>query len=89
MSYVLVCFINPGAFVTAVLVAEVIAHFLPRMVELHNYNAASSLAQKKVNWQTLNKRVFSKMGMRINDQVVAALIEAKPGIIEKVREHQI
>jgi hypothetical protein len=40
-----------------VLVAEAIAHFFPRLVELHNYSSANSLSQKMYNWNTLNAKV--------------------------------
>ena len=46
----------------AVLVAEVIAHFYPRLVELHNYSSANSLSQKMYNWNTLNGRVLKRLG---------------------------
>ena len=39
-----------------VLVAEVVAHFYPRLVELHNYSSANSLSQKMYNWNTLNSK---------------------------------
>lgn len=38
------------------LVAEAIAHFYPRLVELHNYSSANSLSQKMYNWNTLNTK---------------------------------
>ena len=66
------------------LLAEVIHHFLPKYVELHNYPSASSHTQRKVNWQTLNRRVLVKVGIRISDETVQHLIDAKPGVIEQV-----
>jgi hydrocephalus-inducing protein len=42
-----------------VLMAEIIAHFNPKIVELHNYIATGSLAQKISNWKILNGTVFS------------------------------
>lgn len=47
------------AFVTfvpfpAVLTAEIVHHFLPHLVELHNYSPANSSTQKMENWRTLN-----------------------------------
>ena len=45
-------------FSDGVLVAEIISHFYPKMVELHNYSAANSLKQKMYNWQTLNCMLF-------------------------------
>ena len=37
-----------------VLVAEIVKHFVPHIVELHNYSAAHSVSQKTYNWNTLN-----------------------------------
>lgn len=37
-----------------VLVAEIVKHFVPHIVELHNYSAAHSVSQKSYNWNTLN-----------------------------------
>lgn len=47
---------NINKFITIfiVLVAEIIKHFLPHLVELHNYSAAHSVSQKTYNWNTLN-----------------------------------
>ena len=41
-------------FSDGVLVAEVVKHFFPSMVELHNYSQAHSQSQKTYNWNTLN-----------------------------------
>lgn len=37
-----------------VLMAELVAHFNPKIVELHNYIATGSLSQKINNWKILN-----------------------------------
>lgn len=42
-------------FSDGVLMAEVIAHHFPKLIELHNYNAAHSMSGKKSNWNTLNR----------------------------------
>jgi hypothetical protein len=34
--------------------AELIAHFNPKIVELHNYIATGAIAQKLNNWRILN-----------------------------------
>jgi hypothetical protein len=34
--------------------AEIVAHFNPKIVELHNYIVTGSLAQKINNWKILN-----------------------------------
>lgn len=46
----------------AVLAAEVVAHFLPKLVQLHNYSQANSLRQKMYNWQTLNRACVELQG---------------------------
>ncbi|CAG7724864.1 unnamed protein product [Allacma fusca] len=71
-------------FADGVLVAEVVSHFYPKQVDLHNYPAASSLVQRKVNWQTLNRKVLIKIGVRISDDTIQQLMDAKPGVIEQV-----
>lgn len=43
------------ALTHAVLCAEVIAHYFPKLVEIHNYSAANSVRTKVYNWQTLNR----------------------------------
>lgn len=37
-----------------VLLAEIISHYFPKLVELHNYVATTSAAAKLSNWNTLN-----------------------------------
>ena len=49
-------------FSDAVLVAEMIHHYLPKLIELHNYSQANGIMQKMYNWQTLNNKVFKKLG---------------------------
>jgi hypothetical protein len=42
---------------SAVLMAEIVHYFFPRLVELHNYSPAHNSVQKMYNWTTLNQRV--------------------------------
>ena len=37
-------------FADGVLVAEIVAHYFPRLVELHNYSGGNGYAQKIYNW---------------------------------------
>jgi len=48
-------------FCFLVLVAEVVKHFCPHLVEIHNYTSAHSISKKSVNWHILNRwiEVFS------------------------------
>lgn len=43
-------------FSDGVLAAEVVHHFLPKLVELHNYSPANSTQQKMDNWRTVNSQ---------------------------------
>lgn len=71
-------------FADGVLVAEVVAHYYPRMVELHNYPPANSFAQKLYNWQTLNKKVFKKISLSLFKPELEALCNAEAGAIEQL-----
>lgn len=48
-------------FADGVLCAEVVAHYFPRLVEIHNYPAANSTQQKLYNWNTLNRCFCSRL----------------------------
>ena len=44
-------------FSDGVLTAEVIHHFVPRLVDLHNYSPANATRQKAENWRLLNSKL--------------------------------
>eukprot|EP00936_MAST-01D_sp_MAST-1D-sp1_P002628 g2628.t1 len=71
-------------FSDGVLVAEMVAHYFPRLVELHNYSSANSAQQKAYNWATLNQKVFRKLGFHVEHAVVQDIVGAKLGAIEGV-----
>ncbi|XP_072347762.1 sperm flagellar protein 1 isoform X2 [Scyliorhinus torazame] len=71
-------------FSDGVLVAEVVKHFLPKLVDIHNYFPANSTQQKLSNWQILNRKVFSKLRYHIPEDMLTKLIKSSPGIIETV-----
>jgi len=48
--------------IAAVLLAEVVHHYFPKYVELHNYSAANSVRQKLYNWSTLNREWAAHAG---------------------------
>jgi type VI protein secretion system component VasA len=48
--------------IAAVLLAEVVHHYFPKYVELHNYSAANSVRQKLYNWSTLNREWAAQPG---------------------------
>lgn len=71
-------------FSDGVLAAELVAHFFPKLVDLHNYSAANSVSQKQYNWATLNQKVFKKMGFQMPPDQVKSVCECTPGAIEQV-----
>lgn len=73
-----------SSFDSEVLVAEVVKHFLPHIVELHNYSAAHSVQQKSYNWNTLNQKVLKKINYQISPGDIKDLVEMTPETIERV-----
>jgi plasmid stability protein len=74
----------PRDFSDGVLMAEVVAHFFPRLVELHNYDQGLKIETKVYNWKTLNNRVLKKLGYPLDPETIQALANSVPGIIERV-----
>ncbi|KAK9904982.1 hypothetical protein WJX75_006963 [Coccomyxa subellipsoidea] len=71
-------------FADGVLVAELVHHYFPRLVELHNYSGAHGLAQKMYNWCTLNQKVFKRLGFVVAKSECQACASCQPGAIERV-----
>ena len=71
-------------FADGCLLAEVVHHFLPKTIELHNYSQAHSTQQKLYNWQTLNAKPFKKLGFQVHKDDIHAIINAEPMAVEKV-----
>ena len=71
-------------FADGVLLAEVIHHFLPKLVELHNYQSTTNSEAKRKNWETLQQKVLKRLQLKLTADEVDALISAKPGAIERV-----
>ncbi|XP_045189377.1 sperm flagellar protein 1-like isoform X7 [Mercenaria mercenaria] len=71
-------------FADAVLAAEIIKHYFPRMVDVHNYTPAASTKQRLENWYLLNRRVLRRLELDLSDDVLRALANAKPKVIERV-----
>lgn len=67
-----------------VLVAEVVKHFLPHLVEIHNYSAAHSVSQKSYNWNTLNQKVFKKIGFTLLKKDIDDAVNCVPDTVERI-----
>ena len=71
-------------FSDGVLMAEVVSHFFPRLVDLHNYDQAMRVDTKIYNWKTLNTKVLKKLKFNLDTDTITALANARPGVIEDV-----
>ena len=67
-----------------VLIAEVLKHYLPQLVELHNYSNAHSIQQKSYNWNTLNQKVLKKINLQLSVKDIKDAVEMVPETIERV-----
>jgi len=64
--------------------AEVVKHYYPRLVDLHNYTKSSSLQQKIANWETLNQKVLRKLNFVIHHDDIEDVVNARRNAIERV-----
>ncbi|CAL8257199.1 unnamed protein product [Lota lota] len=71
-------------FSDGVMAAEVVKHFFPKMVELHNYSPANSTEQKISNWSILNRKVFSKLDFDVGEERIKKIALRTAGVIEPV-----
>ncbi|KAJ3415173.1 Sperm flagellar protein 1 [Chytridiales sp. JEL 0842] len=78
-------------FSDGVAAAEVVHHFTPKLVELHNYSPANAVSQKLYNWNTLNQKVFKKLGYTAPQELISSIVSNKPGHVEyllyELRKH--
>ncbi len=71
-----------------------VKHYLPKMVDLHNYIPAHSVAQKLYNWETLNRmavwmhlgveKVLRKIHMQVSKADVDQIVNCIPEAVERV-----
>lgn len=73
-------------FSDAVAMAELIKTHWPRLVDLHNYAPRSSILRKIENWETLNRKVLAKIGLRLNAVDIEQCARGTPGAVEHLLE---
>lgn len=71
-------------FSDCVLLAEIVYHFQPNIVELHNYASTTSTGQKLRNWETLNMKVLRRLGFGLHPKDIEECVTMVPGAIERV-----
>ncbi|NXB47964.1 SPEF1 protein, partial [Leucopsar rothschildi] len=54
------------------------------MVELHSFVPTSSTAQKVANWGHLNRKVLSKLNLRVPEEMIQQLVQSRPGMAEQL-----
>ncbi|XP_020828755.1 sperm flagellar protein 1-like isoform X1 [Phascolarctos cinereus] len=71
-------------FSDGVMIAEIVKHFQPKLVEMHNYVPTSNTEQKLSNWSTLNRKVFPKLRFYVSEEDIRKVVISAPGAIESV-----
>ncbi|CAK9809365.1 Sperm flagellar protein 1 [Anthophora plagiata] len=71
-------------FSDGVFMAELLKRYYPKYVDVHNYIAGNSIAKKIGNWCTLNRKVLSKLDIKLGKDIINQLANSQPGVIEKV-----
>ena len=70
-------------FSDGLLAAEVVKHFYPKLIDLHNYPSSSSVQQKILNWKILNNKALKKLGIRVPEQVIEGVATSVNGMAEQ------
>ncbi|XP_041776672.1 sperm flagellar protein 1-like [Anopheles merus] len=65
-----------------VLVAEILKHLYPKLVDLHNYTKCYATRNKLDNWQTLNRKVFSRLNIYLDEEMMGDLASGSNGMLE-------
>ncbi|KAF7997645.1 hypothetical protein HCN44_006216 [Aphidius gifuensis] len=71
-------------FSNGVFMAEILKKYYPKLVDLHNYSHSNSLTKKIDNWCTLNRKVLSKIDLKISNDVINQLANSHDKTIETV-----
>ncbi|XP_011302319.1 sperm flagellar protein 1-like [Fopius arisanus] len=71
-------------FSNGVFMAELLKQYYPRHVDLHNYSPSSSISKKLDNWRTLNRKVLTKIDMKLSDDVIYQIASAQSKAIDSV-----
>ncbi|XP_014442724.1 sperm flagellar protein 1-like isoform X2 [Tupaia chinensis] len=71
-------------FSDGVMLAEIVKHFHPRLVDLHNYIPTCNTDQKLSNWSILNRKVFHKLRFCVSETDIRKVVANTPGAIEPI-----
>lgn len=71
-------------FSDALPVANLLKKLYPKLIDLHNYPPRNSTQLKLNNWETLNHKVLTKLGLHQNKDMLDKLSKAIPGAMESL-----
>jgi hypothetical protein len=69
-------------FSDGMMMAELIHHYNPKIISVHNYPATNAVAKKIENWKTLNTKVLKKIGITLSKEEIENIANAVPNAIE-------
>ena len=69
-------------FSDALLLAEIIKSYFPKLVDLHNYPSCSNTKHKESNWNVLNNKVLKKLGIKLTKNEIDDIVNCKHLAIE-------
>lgn len=70
-------------FSDGVLVAELIDHFCPQLLDLAHYRTCNATAAKIDNWNTLNRNPLKKLGLQLSRSEIIAITGQKLPALER------
>jgi len=76
-------FINKD-FSDGVLMSEILKNLYPNLVCTHNYSEVNNLKGKINNWNTLNEKIFKKINIPLNEEIINKIVKYEKGIIEEL-----
>ncbi|KAL0208574.1 hypothetical protein P9112_011161 [Eukaryota sp. TZLM1-RC] len=71
-------------FSDCVLFAEVVHHFYPHLVDLHNFVPCHAVSAKAANWDLLQFKVLKKLKFSLDSRDVELATNSVPGAIERI-----
>jgi hypothetical protein len=70
-------------FSDGILYAEILKHYFPKFVDLHNFIPTLNAKQKQINWHTINNKILRKISLEFKPSAIQKIIGLEKGFIEK------
>jgi len=65
-------------------VAEIVAHFCPKLIDMNVYHPVSATPQKVMQWNTLNKKCLNKLECAPPKPLIQKVVDYKEGAAELI-----